>query len=155
MRYLWRLAAPQANPFVEHGQRSKHAREQVQLAGADQSAYGSEDQKEKRRAKEALGWERGQFGGKWNGGHNAKVYVSTRWGEQQEGKSAAVQKITRHARAESAEGDASAARAALGVRLEMAREEGEIISASEIVLAFGMRGSCPTVTRKGRRVMAR
>src|SRR6266403_4661436 len=71
-----------------------------------------------------------------------------------EGKSAAVQKITRHVRAESAAGDASAARAALRVRLEMAREEGEIISASEIVLAFSMRGSCGTVTRKGRRVMA-
>src|SRR6266850_4070849 len=71
------------------------------------------------------------------------------------GKAAAVQKITRQARAESAAGDASAARAALRVRLEMASEEGDIISASEIVLAFGMRGSCATVTRKGRRVMAR
>src|SRR5258705_5625309 len=43
-----------------------------------------------------------------------------------EGKSAAVQKITRHARAESAEREAerevSAARATLRVRLEMARE---------------------------------
>src|SRR5882672_1370010 len=66
-----------------------------------------------------------------------------------EGKSAAVQKITLHARAESAAGDASAARAALRVRLEMASEDGEIISASEIVLAFGTRGSCATVTRKG------
>src|SRR5712671_5112762 len=83
MRYLRRLAAPQANPFVEHGQRSKHAREQVQLAGADQRAYGGENQKEQRRAKKALGWERGQLGGKWNGGHDAKVYGSTRWGEQQ------------------------------------------------------------------------
>src|SRR5712672_2569965 len=72
-----------------------------------------------------------------------------------EGKSAAVQKIMRHARAEIAEGEASAARAALRVRLEMAREEGEIISASEIVFAFGMRGSCATVTRNGRSVMAR
>src|SRR6266403_2787278 len=72
-----------------------------------------------------------------------------------EGKSAAVHKITHHARAESAEGDASAARAALRVRLEMASDDGEIISASEIVLAFGMRGSCATVTRKGRSVMAR
>src|SRR5258706_8978694 len=72
-----------------------------------------------------------------------------------EGKSTAVQKITHQARAESAEGDASAARAALRVRLEMASEEGDIISASEIVLAFSMRGSCATVTRKGRRVMAR
>ena len=72
-----------------------------------------------------------------------------------EGKSAAVQKITRQARAESAVGDVSAARAALRVRLEMASEEGAIISASEIVFAFGMRGSCATVTRKGRRVMAR
>ncbi len=78
MRYLRRLAAPQANPFVEHGQRSKHAREQVQLAGADQRAYGGENQKEQRRAKEALGWERGQLCGKWNGGHDAKVYGSTR-----------------------------------------------------------------------------
>jgi len=34
----------------------------------------------------------------------------------------------------------------------MAREEGEIISASEIVFAFGRRGSCATVTRKGRSV---
>ncbi len=72
-----------------------------------------------------------------------------------EEKSTAVQEITRQARAESVEGDASAARAALRVRLEMAREEGEIISASEIVFAFGMRGSCATVTRKGRNVMAR
>src|SRR6267154_6027421 len=72
-----------------------------------------------------------------------------------EGNSAAVQEITRHARAESAVGDASAARAALRVRFEMAREEGEIISTSEIVFAFGMRGSCATVTRNGRSVMAR
>src|SRR6266404_6693939 len=71
-----------------------------------------------------------------------------------EGKSAAVQKITRHARAETAEGEASAARAALRVRLEMAREEGEIISSSEIVFAFGMRGSFATLTRKYRNVMA-
>src|SRR5712671_5847183 len=72
-----------------------------------------------------------------------------------EGKSTAVQKITRQARAESAEGDASEARAALRVRLEMASDDGEVISASEIVLAFGMRGSCATVTRNGRSVMAR
>src|SRR5712671_7349480 len=72
-----------------------------------------------------------------------------------EGNRAAVQKITRQARAESAVGDASAARAALRVRLEIAREDGAMISASEIVFAFGMRGSCATVTRKGRNVMAR
>src|SRR5258707_15559829 len=54
-----------------------------------------------------------------------------------EGKSTAVQKITRHARAETAKGEASAARAALRVRVEMARDDGEIISASEMVLAFG------------------
>src|SRR5882762_1771613 len=45
---------------------------------------------------------------------------------RREGKQAAVQKITRHARAESAEGEASAARAALSVRLEMASDDGEI-----------------------------
>ena len=72
-----------------------------------------------------------------------------------EGKRAAVQKITRQARAESAVGDVSAARAALRVRLEMASEEGAIISASEIIFAFGMRGRCSTVTRNGRSVMAR
>src|SRR5258706_11687744 len=72
-----------------------------------------------------------------------------------QGKLAAVQKITRQARAERAAGDASAARAALRVRLEIAREDGAMISASEIVFAFGMRGSCATVTRKGRNVMAR
>src|SRR6267154_4788567 len=72
-----------------------------------------------------------------------------------EGKSAAVQKITRQARAESAEGNASAARAALRVRLEMASDDGELISASEIVFAFGMRGRCATVTRNGRTVIAR
>src|SRR5258707_8127595 len=84
-----------------------------------------------------------------------KFMVAPAEANRRVGKAAAVQKITRQARAESAEGDASAARAALRVRLEMAREEGEIISASEIVLAFSMRGSCATVTRKGRRVMAR
>ena len=72
-----------------------------------------------------------------------------------EGKSAAVQKITRHARAETAKGEASAARAALRVRFEMASEDGAMISVSEIVFAFGMRGSCATLTRKGRSVMAR
>src|SRR5229473_3615884 len=72
---------------------------------------------------------------------------------RREGKHAAVQKITRHARAESAIGEASAARAALRVRLEMASEEGEAILASEIVFAFDMRGSCGTATRNGRRVI--
>jgi hypothetical protein len=72
-----------------------------------------------------------------------------------EGKREAVQKITRQAREESAVGDVRAARAALRVRFEMASEEGATISASEIVFAFGMRGSCATVTRNGRNVMAR
>src|SRR5260370_35831117 len=66
----------------------------------------------------------------------------------------ALQKITRHARAESAAGDASAARAALRVRLEMASEEGEMTSQSGIVFAPGTRGSCATDTRKGSNVMA-
>ncbi len=66
----------------------------------------------------------------------------------------ALQKITRHARADSAAGDASAARAALRVRLEMANEEGEATSESEIVFAPGTRGSCATDTRKGSNVMA-
>lgn len=66
----------------------------------------------------------------------------------------AVQKITRHARADSAAGDASAARAALRVRLEMASEEGEVTSESGIIFAPGRRGSCATDTRKDCRVMA-
>src|SRR6266478_9207004 len=66
----------------------------------------------------------------------------------------ALQKITRHARADSAAGEASAARAALRVRLEMASEEGEMTSQSGIVFAPGTRGSCATDTRKGSNVMA-
>src|SRR6267378_2153219 len=83
-----------------------------------------------------------------------KFMVAPAEANRREGKSATVQKITRHARADSAAGDASAARAALRVRLEMANEEGEATSESEIVFAPGTRGSCATDTRKGCNVMA-
>src|SRR5258706_13740945 len=67
----------------------------------------------------------------------------------------AAQKITRHARAASAAGVANAARAALRVRLEMASEDGEMISESGIVFSPETRGRCGTDTRKGRKEMAR
>src|SRR6266849_6905110 len=66
----------------------------------------------------------------------------------------AVQKITRQARGDSATGEATAAHAALRVRLEIASEEGEVTSESGIVFAPGTRGSCATDTRKGCNVMA-
>src|SRR6266478_6613666 len=66
----------------------------------------------------------------------------------------ALQRITRHARADSAAGDASAARAALRVRSETANAEGEATSESEIVFAPGTRGTFATDTRKGSKVMA-
>jgi len=79
MRYLWRLAAPQANTFVR-----------APLAGASRHVSGSSlpvrpkvptEVRIKRKsdaAKEALGWERGQLAGSGTEGHDAKVYVSTR-----------------------------------------------------------------------------
>src|ERR1700682_3250691 len=70
------------------------------------------------------------------------------------GRERRVQKITRHARADSAAGDASAARAVLRVRLEMASDDGEVTSASGIVFAPGTTGRCVTEMRKGRNVMA-
>src|SRR5258708_7662187 len=67
----------------------------------------------------------------------------------------AAQKITRHAWVESAAGVANAARAALRVRLEMASEDGEVISESGIVFAPETSGRRVTDTRKGRNEMAR
>src|ERR1700687_3627652 len=155
VRQLRRLAAPQAKAFVDHGQRGKHAREQVKLAGAYQSSQRGKDQEKHRRAKKTLGGERGQLCGKCGGGgHELKVHGSTQSGERREGLRAAVQRITRQARAESAAGAASAARAALRVRLEMASEEGDVMSESGIVFAPGRRGSCATRMRKGCNVMA-
>src|SRR5712675_2536209 len=92
----------------------------------------------------------GSFAGSGTEAMTRKFMLALAEANGREGKFTEVQKITRHARAESAAGDASAARAALRVRLEMASDDGDMISASEIVLAFGMRGSCATVTRKGR-----
>src|ERR1700738_1500839 len=79
--------------------------------------------------------------------------VAPGWVEGPERLRTGVQKITRYAPAESA-AVASAARAALRVRLEMASEDGEMTSESGIVFAPETRGRCVTGTRKGRNVMA-